>query len=281
MLELISEAEFAAVRRDPLLGYREYQTEALDLIARIPRAGMKLGDPAWRAGRDEAALMRLTYARALYALDLLGLSYSAGMPVAALRDFYPALLGYSEEYALYSESFNATPRGARWPGAHLPLGDAGFNRANRLLCFAILLGWQHDIPRVMAIIDYNNPVRDGMLERIASIHMQRPAPLPSECTRQLPYCKTLAIVDASPADRPERMREYLDHWYEASRYEPYYDSHARGNQFLGYWSWEAAALTVALRIDDASYRDHAYYPRDMADCSRQIQHQKPQMHQRQ
>jgi len=60
MLELMSEAEFAAVRHDPLLGYREYQTEASDLIVRIPRAGMKLGDPVWRAGRDEAALMRLT-----------------------------------------------------------------------------------------------------------------------------------------------------------------------------------------------------------------------------
>lgn len=76
--------------------------------------------------------------------------------------------------------------------------------------------------------------------------------------RQLPYCKTLAIADASPADRPERMREYLDHWYEANRCEPYYDSHARGNQFLGEWSWEAAAITVGLRIDDAPYRDHAF-----------------------
>lgn len=76
----------------------------------------------------------------MYAPDLLALSYSAGTPVAALRDFYPALLGYYEEYALYSEAYNATLQGARRPGAHLPLGDAGFNRANRLLCFAILLG---------------------------------------------------------------------------------------------------------------------------------------------
>jgi hypothetical protein len=36
----------------------------------------------------------------------------------------------------------------------------------------------------------------------------------------------------------------------------------------GYWSWEAAAVTVISRIDDSSYRDKPYYPKDLVDYAR-------------
>lgn len=58
-------------------------------------------------------------------------------------------------------------------------------------------------------------------------------------------------------------------WYHASRKEPYYDSHKRGEEFRGYWSWEAGAITVALEIDDTSYRNAEFYPRDLVDFARQ------------
>ena len=251
MITLLPEAPFAARKRDRLLDYQAYKTEAEDLIRRIPNAAKKLSDPIWLDGRDEAALVRLTYARAEYAIDLLSLSYSAGTDVKLLREFLPALLA-----------------GLITQGSHIALRDLAFQEANRLLSFAILLGWPEYVPRIMAIIDYNNP-RDGMIERLAAMYMERPQPLPSECLRHLPYYKTLAIFDAPAAERPGLMQDYLDDWYQASRREPYYDSHSKGNQFLGYWSWEAAAITTALRIDDALYRDHEFYPRDMADLGKQ------------
>ena len=268
MITLLPEAPFTARKRDRLLDYQAYYDEAEDLIRRLPNAAKKLGDPVWLDGRDEAALVRLTYARADYAIDLLSLSYSAGTEVKLLREFFPALLAYFEEYALYSEAFNRTPEGLITQRSHIALRDLAFQEANRLLSFAILLGWPEYVPQIMAIIDYNNP-RDGMIERLAAMYMERPQPLPSECLRHLPYNKTLAIFDAPTAERPGLMQDYLDDWYQASRREPYYDSHSRGNQFLGYWSWEAAAITTALRIDDALYRDHEFYPRDMADFGKQ------------
>lgn len=268
MITLIPKSEFTVSKRDRLLDYQAYETEAEDLIKRLPNAAKKLSDPNWLTGRDEAALVRLTYARAEYALDLVSLSYSAGAEVESLHVFFPELLAYFEEYALYSEAFNRTPEGLQRQGGHIAIRDLAYQKANRLLCFAILLGWQEYVPRVMAIIEYNNP-RDGMLERLASVYMARPQPFPNDCTRHLPYYKTLAIFDSPAGDRPALMLDYLDDWYQASRREPYYDSHSRGNQFLGYWSWEAAAITTALRIDDALYRDHEFYPRDMADLGKQ------------
>ena len=64
------------------------------------------------------------------------------------------------------------------------------------------------------------------------------------------------------------MAAYLEDWYVASRREPYYDSHKRRTSFKGYWSWEAAAITVILDIDDTSYRNAQFYPRDLVDFSR-------------
>jgi hypothetical protein len=78
---------------------------------------------------------------------------------------------------------------------------------------------------------------------------------PDECTRHLPYFKLLKVFSAAPEDRPVLMAQYMDDWYEASRREHYYRSHTKGrdHNFLGYWSFEAAAVTVLLDIDDSSY----------------------------
>ncbi|MEH6435947.1 PoNe immunity protein domain-containing protein [Massilia sp. DD77] len=265
MLELLSTSRFNANKRELLLDYAAYADEAGDLIPRIPKAAKKLSDREWVSTKDAATLLRLTDGRTHYALDLLTLSYSAGSDVSSLRDFYPTVLAFFEEYGLYSEAYNATQSGTQALAPHLFIQDVEFERANRLLCFAILLGYPDLVPRVMALIDYNNPIRDGMLERLASFYTHRPHPIPTECTRHLPYYKTLAIFDALPAHRPTLMQEYLQDWYEASRREPYYNAHARNNQFLGYWSWEAAAITIALGIDDRTYRNLEFYPRDLAD----------------
>ncbi|HSI57000.1 MAG TPA: PoNe immunity protein domain-containing protein, partial [Ideonella sp.] len=57
-----------------------------------------------------------------------------------------------------------------------------------------------------------------------------------------------------------------------SRREPYYRSHTQGREhsYLGYWSFEAAAVSIVLGIDDSSYRDKDFYPRDLADFARCI-----------
>lgn len=121
----------------------------------------------------------------------------------------------------------------------------------------------------MAIVDYENRKRDGMLKRLAARYVERPHPIPTECIRHLPYAKTLAIFAAQEEKRAERMREYLADWYAASRDEPYHGAHV-GNRFLGYWSSEAAAITVVLEIDDGAYSNARYYPRDRAGFGRKI-----------
>ena len=263
MIPLIEKADYKKSRRDHLLDYEDYLSKAENLLKRIPNAAKKLGDKEWLKNSDPGMLLSLTAARSEYALDLLSLSYSAGAQVATIRLAFPGVVNSFEEYAFYSARYNETPEGCMNPGPHLAIRDVDFTRANRLVCFAILLGWTKLLPRIMAIIDYNNDELDGMLERLAAVYIRRPEALPADCTRHFPYYITLAIFHANPTNRAELMRNYLGSWYEASRLEPYYESHANAKRYLGYWSWEAGAISVALNINDDLYRDHKFYPRDL------------------
>ncbi len=229
-----------------------------------------MANPEWMADKDAAKLMTMTQSRAWNSINLLSTNYSAGVPLSVLRSFYPTALEYWEEYAKYDKAYDVTPVGRGTHVAHLPLLGEGFDQANRLVCLGILLGWAHLLPRLIPILDYHNPRRDGMLERLLAFYVSERGTPPDECTRHLPYFKTLKIFAAPEEKRSELMAEYLDDWYHASRREPYHDSHTRGTSFMGYWSWEAAAITYLLDIDDRSYRDAQFYPRDLVDFARSM-----------
>ncbi|MQA38130.1 DUF1911 domain-containing protein [Rugamonas sp. FT29W] len=109
-----------------------------------------------------------------------------------------------------------------------------------------------------------------MLERLLAPYLDNRGELPDDCPRHLPYFKTLKIFSAPSEARAQLMKEYLGDWYHASKREPYYDSHKRGDQFKGYWAWEAAAITYLLDIDDSSYRDAEFYPADLVAFARSI-----------
>ncbi len=150
--------------------------------------------------------------------------------------------------------------------------------ALRLICFGLLTGYADQMDRIMPIIDYveatpEGQEKDGLIERLVAPFVADRGTPPDEARRHLPYRKLIKVFNASPEKRPALMLQYLEDWYEASRREPYYDQHPQpdirsGVSYYGYWSWEAAAVTVISRIDDSSYRDKPYYPKDLVDYAR-------------
>lgn len=268
MIEVLTADEFQSRKRERRMVYEHYFEEVDDLSTSIPIAQRNLSDLTWHAGKTPGKGMMVASAAASFSINLLTLSYSAGSNLAELRAFYPSIVGAWITHEKYHRKFDQTPSGASSTTAtYALLGDA-FEVVNRVTCFAILLGWGKLLPHVARIIDYKNPRMDGMLERLLSYYVQNRDTSISECTRHLPYFKTLKIFNAAPEKRPELMAEYLEDWYVASRREPYYDSHTRDTSFRGYWSWEAAAITFLLEIDDSGYRNAEFYPADLVDFAR-------------
>jgi hypothetical protein len=270
-----NEQNFLTSRRDVMLDYRNYVENFEEYLDTFEFVSGNLTDPTYIRDEPVADLMSASELRAWEAVSYMHLQYSVGMPVGHLHDFYPLALDYWQEYAVYHERFHATPEAGGRKVPHLDLYDKDYWRALRLCCFAILLGHTDKLPRLCAIWDYENDDMDGLLERLVAPFVSGRAAPPDECTRHLPYFKTLKIFAAAPEKRPALMARYLDEWYVASRREPYYDSHTEGrdHNYLGYWSFEAAAITIVLDIDDSSYRDMQFYPRDLVDYGRTLRNE--------
>ena len=266
-----SSADFAAGVRSKLLAYDRYHEEASDLEIRIPRISRKLTDAAWCSEHTLGEIQSAASSRAEYGLNLLTSNYSAGANTASLAQDFPKVVEYWEEFAERDRTFQQSPHHHGAIIAHASfLGDYGYFDALRLVCFAYLLGHTNLIPRIKAILDYGNPTRDCLIERLLQPFGLAVDPLPDDSTRELPYRNTIKIFNAAPADRPALMQRYLEKWYHASRREYYYDTHKGSATFLGYWSFESGVLTYLLDIDDSSYRDHEFYPKDMVDFARKL-----------
>lgn len=268
MLDILKASEFKIAKREPLLDFQIYADEAEDLRVRVTRISANLADKQWMSDKTAAGAMKMARSRAWYAVDLLALSYSAGIEINQLRDFYPIALDYWEDFAKYDAAFDdsSESEGALVP--HFELGGDDFEMVNRMVCLGILLGHPNLLPRLAFLLEYRNPRMDGMLERLLAPFVPGRGTPPSECTRHLPYFKTLKIFDAHREARPMMIAQYLEEWYNASRREPYYDSHKRDNSFFGYWAWEAAAITLILDVDDEQYKNSTFYPKNLVEFAR-------------
>lgn len=276
ILPPFSDIEFLKKRRDPKLGYPFYKEQMGD-VAESYELVTPEAVAALLARNDDpegniVGANRATSQRAWDFIAGLHLQYSAGAALAALRAFFPTVLSGWEDYAKCHVAFHGTSRAGGRKVPHLDLYDDDFWSAIRLTSFAICLGYTDLLPRVAALWDYENDDMDGLLERLVAPYVPGRGTPPDKCTRHLPYFKTIKIFAAAPEQRPALMAKYLDEWYKASRREPYYESHTKGrdHNYKGYWSFEAAAISVLLEIDDSSYRDKPFYPAELADYGRQF-----------
>ena len=264
----LSLTEFSKAKRDKLLEYKVYSSNFDKLQSALEIVAESLSDPEEvLATAPPADLMHPTYVRAELMTEFVSTCYSAGHDLVYMRSLYPPLIEYWEVYAKYSKAFNDST-GPRGTVAHIPLADEHFYTANRIICWGILLGFQPLLGRSPAIIDYNNPERDGLLENLLQAYVADRDVPPTECVRELPYSRTLKIFAAPSSERSALVADYLSGWYAASRREGYFDSHKKRNHYSGFWCWEAAAITIALGVDDSYYRDAQFYPRDLVEFAR-------------
>lgn len=263
-MQTLDEKTFLASRRELLLSYAIYaeSKNSHDEGFNMVEAGLQQPAEVLKNIPPEN-FMTATRQRAWDGIDWLTLAYSAGHTIADLRALYPTILKYWEEFAKYDTAFDQQANESERGFPHFALPGDAYEQVNRMICFGILLGWSSLLPRLAPIIDFNNHQKDGLVERLLGFAINDRDAAYSKCTRNLPYAKTLKIFAAEKNNRPALMKDYLDEWYSASRREPYYDSHQRDTSFSGYWSWEAAAITCVLDIDDSSYCDAKFYPADL------------------
>lgn len=237
------------------------------------------GFQKYKSGAKTGQTMAAGRRRIIDVLDLMSLQYSAGGNIAFMQETYSYIVNWTEEYAELHARYHQSPEAKGRFVWHIALGTEDYwFIALRLICFGLLMGYADQMYRIMPVIDYTEAMpdgqeKDGLIERLVASFVVDRGILPSKARRHLPYRKLMKVFDAAVEKRPVLILQYLEDWYEASRREPFYDQHPQsgirtGVSYFGYWSWEAATVTWLLDIDDTTYRDHEFYPKDLVDFAR-------------
>lgn len=93
---------------------------------------------------------------------------------------------------------------------------------------------------------------------------------------ELPYAYLLDATAETPTkEKQEDFKEYLEAWYPGMRGTAWYDSHKNQSPrgaggYFGYWAFEAAVISYLYDVDDAPFRNHLVYPKDLADFARSM-----------
>ena len=189
--------------------------------------------------------------------------YSGGRPVDEVRQAWPLVLSSLEDVVTAANA----------PLAYVDLAIQNYYvEALWLLSLTKLLGFDNGIQRVsdFYLLDETNSGADELFEALLA-----KLGLPSSEAEGLiheEYQHLLGAIKAEPNDRPAHMQAFLRSWYNGMRDCGWWGSHVRrpgttviDTGFFGYWAFEAGLVTYLWDIDDSSYREMQYYPKDLVD----------------
>lgn len=265
-MDILNLNDWTNFHRENYQSFKDYKSRMDAILRKIPLGLKTLNNPENIPSNRLTGLSMASNTLAKLSLESLMLSYTAGLSVKELANFFPNVVDYWKIYANHHVNFHKSSECDGHLVPHLELITDEYWEALQLVCFSILFAQPEHLPTIMDILAYENDEQDALLDKLASPWLPD-LDISNIYLRQLPYRKLEKVFSAKEEERPKLISQYMDEWYGASKREPYHDRH-KSSFFPGYWSLEAAAVTVILRIDDSSYRDKPYYPKDLVDYAR-------------
>ena len=132
-----------------------------------------------------------------------------------------------------------------------------------MLAFTINLELpQSEVLRLIHLISHEG--EDALLDRIAKKFIPQRTIGP-EVRFPRPYQPLFDALDAAPDKQPKLVKTFLDKWYPSLKRIGWWGGFEKGSDaYCGYWCFEAALVVRLFNIDDTSFADHPYYPKDLA-----------------
>ncbi|QBG34930.1 PoNe immunity protein domain-containing protein [Litorilituus sediminis] len=193
-----------------------------------------------------------------YTIELLHQKYSRGDDLAELKPHLLEALEYRQWQKDYADALPDNEQAARidWEELH----EDDMRRTLIWLAFAYCLDMgQAYYLKVLELIA--NQGQDALLDNIAVAMGDTDRDIADTTLFKKRFGKLLKVIEAEPSQRPAAVKAYLDAWYKAEGSPDYHlmDTDA----YIGYWCWGAALVVKLYNIDDSSFIDHEYYPKDL------------------
>jgi len=195
-------------------------------------------------------------------MELLHQKYSRGDDLTEFKPYLLSALEYRGWQKHYADLLPDNEQTARidWEELH----EDDLRRTIIWLAFAYCLDMGKDYyQQVFTLID--NQGIDAILDNLAVDMAGTEREIANTPLFKKRFGRLYKVIDGTPEQRPALVKAYLDGWYKAEGSPDYHlmDTDA----YTGYWCWGAALVVKLYNIDDSSFIDHEYYPKDLVHWS--------------
>jgi hypothetical protein len=137
-----------------------------------------------------------------------------------------------------------------------------------LLSFGILLNIPNSSLNKLAYLIKRDNIKDALYDFLISSFVNDWS-ITNEMSIKSPKNKIIDIIFEKNKVKCQKMiKTYLEKsWYKTYKNQyGWYDSHKLPKEkyaHTGYWAFEIAAIVKIKQLDDSSFRDNVYYPKDL------------------
>ncbi|ATP40200.1 hypothetical protein CSE16_09190 [Solibacillus sp. R5-41] len=145
--------------------------------------------------------------------------------------------------------------------------EAGYINILWTISLGILLETdKKNIERLSKVVE-KKEINDAVIDFLLCASDIGYTKITNEYDKENPYAKTREIIDLAQTDKKEaskRLQTYMEkEWFKGHYDYDWKNSHKEPG-YVGYWSFETAALAKILELDDTSLVNNNHYPYDLA-----------------
>ena len=210
------------------------------------------------SNRPNLVRMKRTFNLINEVLSYLQVKYSRGDDLIEFRAFIQDLLTYRKWQKDFADALSDVEQVERIPIEELHQSD--LRNYLKLFSFAYCLNMGKDYYlQLLELI--GNQGQDALFDKIAIALGDTDREIAADTLFKKRFDKLYKVVEGSPEQRPALAKSYMEAWYVL---EESPDIHLLDNDaYDGYWCWEIALVVKLFNIDDSSFIDHPYYPKDL------------------
>ncbi|WP_336047165.1 PoNi-like cognate immunity protein [Solibacillus ferritrahens] len=200
-----------------------------------------------RNPNDNKSIIEARYlSNFIYEIENIRAKYSLGEDVSTLEgDFQQAL------YDL----------------GHTGTSKVGYTNLLWMISLGILLETDKlNLKRLEKIVEEKN-IKDAVIDFLLFASDIGYTKITNNYFKENPYAKTREIIELAETDKEEaskRLQKYMEKEWFKGHYDYEWKNAHKEPGYVGFWSFETAALAKILDLDDSSLINNNHYPYDLA-----------------
>ncbi len=195
---------------------------------------------------NESIIYGIYQTSAIYEIKKICALYSSGMPIQDLNQDFEYTITCMENY-----------------GEH----KIGYLNLLWMISLGILLETdKKNIERLSKLVEKEN-IQDSVIEYLLYASDIEWTKITNIYYKENPYSKTKEIIELAQKDKNEaskRMQQYMEKEWFKGHYDYEWKNAHKEPGYVGFWSFETAALAKILGLDDSSLIGSNHYPYDLA-----------------